>query len=73
MNLAIYILRFTLDCGRECDDDTSLCCRYLEERLAEQELEAHERELEKQKAAQEKVKASENDAAPGASEPVTAS
>ena len=47
-------------------------CRYLEERLAEQELDAHERELEKQKAAgQESLAAAETEAGASA-EPIAA-
>lgn len=48
--------------------------RYLEERLAEQELDAHEREVEKQKAAQENTDAADNALVQGASaeEPVAA-
>lgn len=47
-------------------------CRYLEERLAEQELDAHERDLEKQKEGQENVAAAENDDVVGAAEAVAA-
>lgn len=46
----------------------------MEERLAEQELDAHERELEKQKAGQEIAAASEVDGIdPSTAEPVAAS
>ena len=44
-------------------------CRYLEERLAEQELDAHERELEKQKAAGQESLAAETEAGASA-EPI---